>query len=77
MKKFLKANKQIIETHINNGSEPLFEFPPVLYSPRKDANLSDVPKDKFSYIKQIASCVLTKNEGRSTIPQIVEASTSL
>ena len=62
LKEFLKTNKRVIETHVDLGSEPLFDCPPVIYSPPHDpyANLvSTRPEDRYPFLRQVVRHVLT------------------
>jgi hypothetical protein len=76
LKEFLKKNKKAIENHVDLGSEPMFDCPPVIYSPPHDpyANITPVrPEDRFPFLRQIVRHVLTQNVHMNSIGDYVKA----
>jgi len=70
LKEFLKQNQKIIEAHVDAGSEPIFNYPPIIYSPPADplASLtSSIPENRFSFLRKVVKHVFTQNELTSSI----------
>jgi hypothetical protein len=79
LKEFLKQNKKIIEAHVDKGSEPLFDCPPLIYSPIADpyANLiPPLPEERFPFLREMLKYVITQNISRSSIKDFVTACTA-
>jgi hypothetical protein len=74
LRSFLKVNNQEIGKLVQNGTAPLFEYPPLLFSPHSKIPIKELSdEDRYPFLKVLIKHVFLKNEGRLSVKEIKHA----